>query len=350
MSTPRNGTNPSAHVVAADEAGNTGANLLDSDQPVYALAGVSIDLDRATTIVSETMAGRQETETELKFATLRKRRTGQKTLLDLFRRANLDPSEAKVALVDKAWMVTAKMVDILIEPRMVAKGLQGGFYGAGIHIKISDDLHHRGLAEIGGVWTELQVAFVELLRDYSSSTVASYLERLRQARIACRDERLLLALRTMLDTEEQLAEHVDGFADALDPAIPSASWLASAWSEQFGGEPFSIVHDDSKVLEHWVDVLVKLGQAEVESFSVGEATVRFPIGLADVTFARSQDDPRIQIADLLAGSCAWIYSAVIRRRAEDSLVTDLEAVDLKAYVQHFVGPSVKPEIAARLGS
>lgn len=339
------GTSSGDSVVAMDEAGNTGEDLLNADQPAYAVAGLHIAQDRAQALVDEALKDRQASE--LKFMTLRKRAYGPPLLKQILTKANLTPEEARIAVVHKPWMVTAKMVDLLVEPAMLAKGLQAAFYASGAHVRMATDLYRRAPATIGvEVWRNLQRAFVAMVRDYDDDTVEAYLRALRQARIACRDERLRDVLRVMLDTRERLDAEVRDSTDALDPSPATVVWQAAEWSEQFDG--FSIVHDDADAVERWSEHLVKAGGAEVSHIELGEVVVKFPLGLSGITFTRSQDDPRVQLADLLAGAGAWVYAGLSGLRSEDELVRELETVGLPRLIQHFLGPPVDPAMAARL--
>ena len=73
-------------VVVMDEAGHTGENLLDSVQPVYALAAVQMDEATARAAVSDALGRAPETTTELKFSALRRSSAGRRNLLTLLPR------------------------------------------------------------------------------------------------------------------------------------------------------------------------------------------------------------------------------------------------------------------------
>lgn len=68
--------------VAFDEAGNSGENLLDPEQPVFVLAAVCLEESEADSICSTALGCGQATE--LKFAALRRRPRGQQTILEIF--------------------------------------------------------------------------------------------------------------------------------------------------------------------------------------------------------------------------------------------------------------------------
>src|SRR3954451_20063163 len=105
-------------VVVMDEAGHTGENLLDVDQPVYALAGLRMDVSTAEAAVSRALGRTQKNVRELKFSSLRKSNVGRKNILAVLHDIKLTPDDAAIIVVHKPWMVAAKLVDELVEPRM----------------------------------------------------------------------------------------------------------------------------------------------------------------------------------------------------------------------------------------
>lgn len=105
-------------VVVMDEAGHTGENLLDLDQPVYALAAVRVDVAAAEAAVAAALGRSQKGTTELKFSTLRRSNVGRRNVLALLDDVQLTADDAAIVVVHKPWMVAAKLIDDLIEPRM----------------------------------------------------------------------------------------------------------------------------------------------------------------------------------------------------------------------------------------
>ena len=62
--------------VAFDESGNSGANLLDSEQPVFVLASVHISDDEAANLIDTK-------SDEVKFSKLRRSATGKRKILKI---------------------------------------------------------------------------------------------------------------------------------------------------------------------------------------------------------------------------------------------------------------------------
>jgi hypothetical protein len=118
-------------VVVMDEAGHTGENLLDRDQPVYTLAALRMDVAAADSAVTDAMGRTQERTTELKFRSLRRSNVGRKNILTLLDDVKLTAEDAAIIVVHKPWMVAAKLIDELVEFRMLAKGIQPAWYASG---------------------------------------------------------------------------------------------------------------------------------------------------------------------------------------------------------------------------
>src|SRR5687767_10997025 len=120
--------------VAVDESGNTGAALLDDRQWVFALGSTA--LDEAESVELLRRAGWAH-ERELKFSSLRKSAEGRRVIFELLK--SLSASTAKVAVVNKPFMVVAKMVDELIEP--LASMTNFNLYGEGAHVALTEVWH-----------------------------------------------------------------------------------------------------------------------------------------------------------------------------------------------------------------
>jgi hypothetical protein len=128
-------------IVSMDESGNTGENLLDSVQPVFALAGVSLEEDAAEHVIRAALNHTQMTE--LKFAALRRSAPGRRNILSVIDDVALTVENVAVAVAHKPWMLAAKLVDELVEPRMLAAGRQIEWYASSEHVRMADRLYAR---------------------------------------------------------------------------------------------------------------------------------------------------------------------------------------------------------------
>jgi hypothetical protein len=262
-----------------DEAGNTGENLLDAAQPIYALAGVRVD-DEAHRAITAALARTQLTE--LKFQRLRTSGVGRRNILKLLDEVELRPGTAAVMVAHKPWMFAAKLVDELIEPRMLAKGIQMAWYATGAAKRMADALFELAPSALGDLYAELQAAFVVLLRDYSEENAATFLEALRHARLVCADEQMHELFSVMIDTPAEIRDEFATRHDALDPGLTLLHCQAGRWSALLG-TPFEVVHDESNTVRRWARDLEEIAGGSrsgapprPQSLVVGEIEIHLP--------------------------------------------------------------------------
>jgi hypothetical protein len=227
-------------IVAMDESGFTGDNLLDEAQPVYALA--AIQLDAATSDAAVAHAKQRCGRPELKFAELRYHAAEREVMFELFEALSLSPATARVSVAHKPWMVAAKMVELLIEPRKLAQGRQFSWYEAGLHKDTASLLFGRGPTYLGEHWPPLQSSFVAMVRRFNERTAHEYIRAVAAARDVCDNVVMSLILGDMIDSWDELADNIPGSKDQLDPTPGCLYWQAGEWSSVL--PDFAIVHDD----------------------------------------------------------------------------------------------------------
>lgn len=98
--------------VAFDESGNTGADLLNQDQPVFSLASTSISSDLAHHLLGITRTAQTR---EVKFVRLKKTATGRRRIVELLSAPELNGDNVRTTFFHKRFMVFTKIVYILIE-------------------------------------------------------------------------------------------------------------------------------------------------------------------------------------------------------------------------------------------
>jgi hypothetical protein len=216
--------------VVMDEAGHTGENLLDPLQPVYALAAFRVDAVTAEAAVAAALGRAQKSTTELKFSSLRKSNVGRRNVLTLLDDLELTASTAAVIVVHKPWMAAAKLIDELVEPRMLASGIQSVWYGTGAAKNMANALYRLGPRALGEMYAELTSSFIAMVRSYTPQARTAFLRTLDRCRIVCRDEQVRELLSIMIDTPDALDAEFANRQDALDPAFTALFWQCGYWS------------------------------------------------------------------------------------------------------------------------
>ena len=158
----------------------------------------------------------------------------------------------------------------------------------------------------------------------------------------------------MLDDHADLDAEFGSRLDRLDPALPGFFWLTGHFSEQLG--TFDVVHDDAAVIERWAEYLIMAAEADGRPISperrvieAGRLRIVLPYGTQSISFTQSQDDKRVQVADLLAGAAVYVYGAVSGLRSEDQLSEQLEQQGIGELIAQSVGPDLPESAANRLG-
>lgn len=325
-----------------DEAGNTGAALIDPEQPVFVLASVDFTPEESAALLS-TVQTRQATEA--KFSALRKSAAGRQRLLDFLRSPLLTPHRAKTMVMHKRFMVVAKFVDILEETLAHASGLD--IYELGANIAISN-LHYYVSPILCGQerFDEFLASFVDMIRTPAKATKHRFFSAARAIYRNCSNEDYRSSFAPYIYAE-RFIDHIleDVNYRSLDPAIPSFFVHCTEWGAQIGG-PFHAIHDASKPMAAERTTFEAMMDLSIESTIIGydRRKFGFPLRATGIDFADSKGHFSLQVADLLAGATNY-YASCVSRQIKDDFALSLEEVGIQRFVINALWPStdVTPE-------
>lgn len=325
-------------LVAFDETGNSGQNLLDPDQPVFALASVNLSEQRALDLLQRAIP---KGATEAKFSKLRTSNPGRKRIIALLNDGAFSCSDVKIAIYHKSFLVTVKIVDMLVETLHHRAGVD--LYENAGHLALANLLHSVVPVFCGAdafkVWQE---RFVALVRGKTPESVEAFYAQTLRLRAANSDPDFDSVLGMLALTRAVVDEGIaDKDSIALDPAIPSLVSLAAQWTSTLN-QPFDLVHDQSKPVAHGREGLLALLSVDrpPDNFGLGEFKAAFPILAHDIRFADSRSVPQLQVADLCAGAAATLMRARARK-LEDPFAEQL----LHAGIANLVTMPVWPDSA-----
>ncbi|TDD61978.1 hypothetical protein E1263_04995 [Kribbella antibiotica] len=265
--------------IACDESGFSGTNLLDPAAPVITHASVDLSIPEAVELLGGVRA-----RTTKEYKSNRLLRPDQRAALERFLIA-LD-GRAHVHVIDKTTYVATRVLELFTGEPSYGDGTRlGRDFGASI-----DVLRFR---------TEFLRAFLVLTRT----------KRLRLLDHEAIDRFFALLPSELPDelpiersrVEEivlRLIEDDPAIPPPLEPLVPALAETALFWSA--GQRSVAVVHDEQSALtRHRV--------ARLASYLAASAVPALP-PLVGVRQVDSRHDPRVQVADLLAG--------VARRAAE----------------------------------
>jgi hypothetical protein len=275
--------------IACDESGFSGSNLLDAATPVFTHASVDLSVDEGAELLGALRSRFGSSLTELKSGQFLRGAQAAEALTWLVGELS---GRAHVILVDKEFFLVTRIVDLfLAEPS----------YAAGTRLtaerRTAALAVYRAARASGREWSELLAAFVELVRTKRRRQHhGRAVERFFRARDSLAGRGLGAEAEAVLDglsrsrvraVVTRMAQDDRSIPPPLEPLLPALAETVLFWSA--GVREVLVVHDEQSALT--AGRLRRLQQVLTDGVSP----------LAGLVMVDSRDDPRVQVADLLAG-------------------------------------------------
>jgi hypothetical protein len=297
--------------IACDESGFSGTNLLHPATPVITHASVDLCVGEAVGLIAALRCGLRCSLNEFKSGQfLRSPKAGE--ALEWFLAAV--SGRAHVHLVDKEYFLVTRIVDLLLAEPSYAAGtrLTQDHRPAALTV-------YRARRWAGGDWGVFLAAFVELVRiKRGHRPDRGALERFFQARdalvrdgLGAQAEGVLggLSRGRVWAVLTRLSDDDRSIPPPLEPMLPALAETVLFWSG--GRRQVLVIHDEQSALtagrlSRLQQVLADgagsspAGAHEAEASPAKVLPARLS-PLAGLVTVDSRDDPRVQVADLLAG-------------------------------------------------
>ncbi|MFC9116491.1 hypothetical protein ACFTWN_24530 [Streptomyces sp. NPDC057092] len=268
--------------IACDESGSDGENLTGGNTDVFAHAGVHVPVPVAAGALREIRERIRSPASEYK-ATHLLREKHRAVLEWLLAPGGPLHGAARVHLTEKSFFVVDRLAAVLLEdPGAAAELFRTGREALGAQgwqrfLSVANRLlRSRNGAEPGSSVPLFFETLDDLCRAYAGTAAAPVLARLTAGR-----ER----------AEAYRAELLGGPAariPVLNPLLPAIVATAAYWSGP-GHRPVRLVHDRQNLLTPeriaWIE----------------DTARRSGVALREVRLVVARDDPRVQLADFLAG-------------------------------------------------
>ncbi|MBY0286198.1 MAG: DUF3800 domain-containing protein [Mycobacteriaceae bacterium] len=311
--------------IACDESGAEGENLIEGSARVFSLGSTDLTIREADELMHRLRAETGFGGRELKSSTLLKPRHLAATL-ELFSPGGALDGRAKVFLVDKAYMAVCKIVDLVIEEHAYRMGLR--LHVTGDARRIARELFQEGpRAFRTNDWNRLLREFVSFARSTqrkgTKTTHDDLLKTIDELRLRARRQRVLTTMQLLWEGREQLkvlsSEGTGGGLRTLDPLIPSVFETARTWHE-LTGSPIRLIHDRQSVLTDEARTsLREVGNNPHPEFPI-------PVPIRGIDLRDSRDDPRIQVADIIAGVGSLAGQSALTGTLDEEVAAAIRAV------------------------
>jgi hypothetical protein len=284
--------------IACDESGSEGEKLIGGTTDVFAHASLDVDAEVAAACIDEVRVRARSPAEELK-ASVVLREQNRAVLEDLLGPAGPFSGRARVHLTDKVLHLVGKLGEVL--------GDAAGPDAATLH-------RQAGLA-LGLRWPALLGAFNDLMRARTVDDARALADRFFDAaqelgRFAAGTATgaALLSVAAARPPGDRallrLLDKSDGVG-VLDPLLPALAAAVRHWSA--GSLGVSVVHDEHRTLR-------EAGLGHLGTLCGVDGA------LVGIRFVDSRDDPRVQIADFLAGAARRIASDALNGRPDPALL------------------------------
>jgi hypothetical protein len=315
-----------------DESGNTGSNLLDPDQPVFTLSSCIFSEMEAETLLALVDSNSPH---EAHFKNLKRRKSGQDGIIRLMSSKLLNTKNVKINIFLKEFMVTTKIVDLLIEHMLHLMGED--LYLNGRNIALSNMLYYclpsfcdKDLVQ------SMYKSFVIMIREQEQDNIDNFYDNLEQVKESSSNEGFKEDIDLILATKNFINDALNGVdKSSLDPSIPALFSHCAQWGDAYP-KGFHIIHDDSHSIEkqrHLFAQFMDWTQDDVE-LGYDRRKYKLPLKGKSLKFASSKDYSQIQVADIIASSFSYWAAGVSRGETEDYLFLELNKLNLDRFIGH----------------
>lgn len=302
-----------------DEAGYTGYDLLNAQQPFQGAAALQIDEDTAAALIKEYFPRTQLVE--LKHQKLSRRKSNWQSLLNI-QKAILRDYLSFTYVCDKRFLLILMFLDYCVEPVFYERGID--FYQDGYNYALASLLYYTAPR----FWEkknfdEILYLFQRALRSKSDVPIQALTQKAKSLQGRELSENLLpLAMEDSACIREIKTSRIN--TDAAYVVILSLI----SHIEKFVHEPYEIVHDQSDNLRQYDRILSQLAAATfTESFKQTKiTTLAFPLKLSRVLQVDSRTSRGVQLADLLIGGMiehSMSLTGEVERTAYNQAVIEL---------------------------
>ncbi|VVN08128.1 hypothetical protein PS684_04211 [Pseudomonas fluorescens] len=305
-----------------DESGHTGHNLTDLDQPIFTLAGTIHSAAEAEKLLKLLNC---KSPIEAHFKKLKKTKSGREGIAKLVNSPLINFDYVKVELVNKDFFITGKIVDLLVETMLHARGVD--LYINGQNIALANMLHYC-MPQFCGQEnvTKMQQAFVLMIRDQTETQITHFYDTLEHMKLCCSNTEFQKNLNLLLETKDEIADILTGIdKSALDPSIPAFFSQCILWGDVYT-KGFHIIHDDSKPIERQRESLKLFMDLRKKTIEAGYDRRKFklPIKGLSFNFASSHEHAQIQVADIISSATSYWAGCKAKGQVNDELFEILD--------------------------
>lgn len=287
-----------------DEAGYTGSDLTNSEQPYFTLASIRMTDDEVIRMKKD--IGYYEWGKELHFIKMYKNFQGRAMLDKIFNHPLIDDNHVLPSFAHKRYCVYAHIVNILVETMYYNQGVN--LYEGAKNLILANGLYYFALLHPNkDLVAEFESNFVEMVREPSIESVANFYRTTDKLRYDTDiREEFFVMLSEIPPTIQYIKEALTNKKFYIDLTIPLFSISIQEWYKRTmkkenvlfdSSEPF---YANKEFMEHLRDM--KLPETVV---GYGKGKHVYPLPVGNMEIAKSHEEFGIQLADVFASALCF---------------------------------------------
>ncbi len=326
-------------LIAFDESGNTGQDLINPDQPIFSLASVYLseaEADEAINILTT------QADQEIKFSKLTRSKAGRQKVLSFLQSPYAKVDKVKTHVIHKRYMVVGKIVDLIIEPLAHRDGLN--LYEQGCNIALTN-LYYTCLPTVCGEdeFSEFLGKFVGMIRKKDRRSISEFYRSSEHMYHSAKVPEFKKDLAVMLNSTGIIDEVLRASdATQLDPSVTSFVQHCGKWGSYLGRD-FDVVYDESKPIRQKQVFLSLLMAKDEQETQVGYdyRKMIFPLKATGIKFGDSKVVKQLQLADVIAGASAYWARGFTQPDVDKEFCEKLEEHGIRDLVIGCIWPSAE---------
>lgn len=306
-----------------DEAGNSGQNLLDIEQPIYVLVSHNFTIEEAEEILSPL----KTVSEEIHFNKIKKYPKYQKPIENILNHPSINYDRIKIAYYNKKFALCAHLVDQLVETTFYNCSLP--YYENGLNIAFAQSLFlQTEFFDLKSKYFELLELFQKMIRTKDSDSIDNFYSKADEifnAIVEPGEKNFFFPILKSKEYIEEILESINKFS--IDLALPSLTLLSDIWSKKENVR-INIIHDDSKQVEFWKDFIFFLSKdISKEKVDIGfdNRKLTFPLQIDTIEMVDSKHNIQIQLSDLIGSSFAYYAKNILLKSNETDKMANIIA-------------------------
>ncbi|BDU25167.1 hypothetical protein FLGSB24_19110 [Flavobacterium sp. GSB-24] len=306
-----------------DEAGNSGQNLLDKNQPVYIVVSHNFSLEESEKLLSPL----KTVSDEIHFNKIKKYPKYQKPIQTILNDPLINYDRIKIAYYNKKFALCAHLVDQLVETSLHHSNLE--YYENGLNIMFAHSLYlQTEFFALKSKYLELLELFQKMIRTKDTTSINDFYSKADEIFNAIVEEgekNFFFPILKSKDYIEEILESINKFS--IDLALPSIILLSDIWHKK-ENVVINIIHDESKQVEFWKKFISYLSNdVTQDKIDVGfdNRKIIYPLQINSIETVDSKHNIQIQLSDLIGSSFAYYAKNILLKYNETDTMANIIA-------------------------